>query len=88
MFWAILGNFCPMRIFSKKSGSVTPNYYIWAPNITLSFREKLMSQSRENLQTDGRVDGQTLFYETLPTEDGVQEPLVSESQVRIHQILF
>ena len=47
-----------------------------------------MSQSRENLQTDGRVDGQTLFYETLPTEDGVQEPLVSESQVRIHQILF
>ena len=70
MFWAILGHFCPMWIFSKKSGSVTPNYYIWAPNITLSFRKKLMSQSRENLQTDGRVDGETLSYETFPTEDG------------------
>ena len=29
-----------------------------------------MRQSRENLQTDGRMDGQTLFYKTLPAEDG------------------
>ena len=42
----------------------------------LSFRKKLMSQSRENLRTDarteawmeGRTHGQTLFYRTLPTE--------------------
>ena len=29
-----------------------------------------MSQSRENLQTDGRTDGQTLFYRTFPAEVG------------------
>ena len=29
-----------------------------------------MSQSRENLQTDGRMDEQTLFYKTFPAEDG------------------
>ena len=29
-----------------------------------------MSQFRENLQTDGRTDGQTLFYRTLPAEAG------------------
>ena len=27
-----------------------------------------MSQSRENLRTDERTDGQTLFYRTLPVE--------------------
>ena len=36
----------------------------------LSFRKKLMSQFRENLQTggrtDGRTDGLTLFHRTLP----------------------
>ena len=36
----------------------------------LSFRKKLMSQSQENLRTDGRTDGQTLFYRTLPAEAG------------------
>ena len=30
-----------------------------APNTILSFRKKLMSQSRENLRTDGRTDGRT-----------------------------
>ena len=32
-----------------------------------------MSQFRENLQTDGRTDGQTLFYRTLPAEAGGPE---------------
>ena len=27
-----------------------------------------MSQSRENLRTDGQMDRQTLFYRTLPAE--------------------
>ena len=44
----------------------------------LSFRKKLMNQSRENLRTDartearmeGRPHSQTLFYRTLPTEAG------------------
>ena len=39
-----------------------------ALNITLSFRKKLMSQSQENLQADGRRDSQILFYRTLPAE--------------------
>ena len=38
-----------------------------------------MSQSRENLRTDGRMDGQTLFYRTLPGEAGV--PTTSFQQV-------
>ena len=38
LFLAIFGHFCPMGIFSKKSGSVTHNY-IWAPNTMLSFRK-------------------------------------------------
>ena len=36
----------------------------------LSFRKKLMSQSQENLQTDGRMEGQTLFHGTLQAEAG------------------
>ena len=66
-FLVILGHFYPMGIFSKKSSSVTHNY-IWAPNIMLSFRKKLMNQSRENVQTGRRMDGQALFYRTLPAE--------------------
>ena len=30
------------------------------------FPENLMSQFQENLRTDGRTDGQTLFHRTLP----------------------
>ena len=44
------GHFCPMEIFSKKSGSVTRNY-IWAPWYHVSFRK--------NWWTDGRTDGRT-----------------------------
>ena len=29
-----------------------------------------MSQSRENVWMDGRTDGQTVFYRTLPAETG------------------
>ena len=29
-----------------------------------------MSQTQENLWADGRMDGQTLFYRTLPIEAG------------------
>ena len=38
------------------------------------FQKKLTSRSRENLQTDGRMDvnkdGRTLLYRTLPAEAG------------------
>ena len=57
MFLTIIGNFCQWRFFPKNP-AVTHNY-IWAPNTMLSFRKKLMSQSRENLWTDGRMDGKT-----------------------------
>ena len=58
-----------MGIFSKKIGSVTHNY-IQAPNTMLNFRKKIISKSRENLRTDGRTAGQTIFYRTLPSEAG------------------
>ena len=34
------------------------------------FQKKLMSQSGENLRTEGRADGETLFYGTIPAESG------------------
>ena len=37
----------------KKSTSVTHNT-TWASNTMLSFRKKLMNQSQENFQTEGR----------------------------------
>ena len=82
-FWAFFGLFCPMGIFSKKSGSVTHNY-IWAPNTMLSFRKtiepilrKLMDRLKDGWKDgwkDGRkgrgTDGRSLFYRTLPAEAG------------------
>ena len=59
---------CPNPDFLQKSGSVR-HKYIQAPNA--KFQKKLMSQFWENLQTDGRTDGQTLFYRTLLAEAGV-----------------
>ena len=38
-----------------------------------------MSQSRENLRTDGRMDGQALFYRTFSAEVG--GPTTSLQQV-------
>ena len=38
-----------------------------------------MSQSRENVQTDGRMDGQTLFYRILPAD--ARAPITSLQQV-------
>ena len=45
---------------------------IYGPLNHAKFQKKLMNLSRENLQTDGRMDGkmngQTLFYRTLPAK--------------------
>ena len=38
-----------------------------------------MSQSQENVRTDGRTDRQTLFYRVLPTE--ARGPTASAQQV-------
>ena len=43
------------------------------------FQKELMSQSRENLWTDGRIDGQALFYRILRAEAG--GPTTSRQQV-------
>ena len=59
--------------FFSKNQTVTHNY-IWVPNIMLSFRKKLESQSQENLRTDGTSNN--------------HQPLFSEWLVGIHQILF
>ena len=37
----------------------------WASNTMLSFRKKLMSQSRENFKMEGWKDRQTLIHRTL-----------------------
>ena len=66
VFGSFLVIFVRWGFFPKKS-AVTHNY-IWAPNSMLSFRKKLMSQFRENLRTDRRTDGRTLFYRTLLAE--------------------
>ena len=66
-FLTIFGHFCPMGIFSKKSGSVIHNY-IRAPNTML--QKKLMSQFWENVRTGGGTDGRTLFYRIFLAEAG------------------
>ena len=38
-----------------------------------------MSQSRKNLRTDGKMDGQTLFHRTFPAE--AEDPTTSLQQV-------
>ena len=53
----IFGHFCEMRIFSKKSGCQTKLYK--DPQDQVKFQKKLMTQFRENLQTNRRTDGRT-----------------------------
>ena len=43
-----------------------------------------MTQSRENLRRDGRTEGQTLFYRTLPAEAGGRKNPRSQSQLQVH----
>ena len=55
-------HFLRKNIFFEISGSAM-HKEAWA---SVSFRKKLMSQSRENLWTEGRKDEQTLIHRTLP----------------------
>ena len=44
-----------------------------------------MSQSRETYgETEGRTEGQTLFYRTLPAEAGGRKNPRSQSQLQAH----
>ena len=47
-----------------------------------------MDQSRENLRTDERMDGQTLFYSTHPAEAEGLIISLQQTTVEIRQILF
>ena len=82
----IFDHFCPIRIFSKKSSCRTQ--HMWAPNIKLSFRKKLTSQSQENERADWRRDRQNLFYMTLPAKARDKTTPFGKWLVGIHQILF
>ena len=76
-FWASFNHFFPMGFFSKKSSYHTQVYI--GPEHYAKFQKKMMSQSRENLQPDGRRDRQTLFYRTLLVE--ARYPTTSLQQV-------
>ena len=67
MFLGHFWSFLPDGDFFQKIRICQTQLFI-APNIMLIFRKKPMNQSRENLRTNGRMDGQTLFYRTLPVE--------------------
>ena len=75
-FWSFL----PYGNFFRKNPTVTHNY---GPLISCLVSKKIMSQSQENLWTDGRANRrrhrQTLFYRTLPTEAGGSNNLSSAS---------
>ena len=72
-FWAIFGQFCPMGIFSKKSGSVT-HKCILVPNTMLRFRKKKQCATSE--KTYGQTEGQTdthYFVGSFQPMPGVQQ---------------
>ena len=55
----------------------------------LSFRKKLMSQSRENLPTDGRTDAEILFYRTLPAKtEGPKTELNEDKILKKNQLVI
>ena len=63
-FWPFLVIFARWRFFPKDTA--LPHKTIYGPPTHVKFQKKLISQSRENLRTDG----QTLFYSTLSAEAG------------------
>ena len=66
-FWPFLVIFAQWGFFPKNP-AVTHNY-IWAPNTMLS-SEKTNEPIPRKRKEDGRTDGQTLSYRTLPPEVG------------------
>ena len=67
-FWVHFPNFWGKKIFLENPAlSGTTSYGFLAPCQNL---KKLMIQFKENARTDGRKEGQTLFYRTLPATAG------------------
>ena len=67
MFLAILVRFCPMGIFSQKNPALS-HTTIYGPLTSCKVSEKNYWRSHEKLWTEGKMDGQTLFYWTLSAE--------------------
>ena len=63
-FWAIFDHSLPDGNFFQKIRLCHTQLYM-DPLHHVNFQKNLMSQSRENLRTDGRTDRQTLFYRTF-----------------------
>ena len=60
MFWAIFHHFWSFLTNGDFFQKIRLCSCIWAPNTMLSkFQKKLISQSQENLQTDGKMDERT-----------------------------
>ena len=67
-FWPFLVIFARWRFFP--TDTALPHKTIYGPPTHVKLQKKLISHSRENLRTDGRTDGQTLFYRILSAEAG------------------
>ena len=65
------GHFCPMGIFSKKFWLGRTQLYM-GPYHHAKFQQKLMTQCRENLRTDGRTD-RPYFIGPFRPKPGAQE---------------
>ena len=66
-FWPIFGPLSPFlgqKDFFKKIRPCHAQQDM-GPYHRAEFQKKIMSQSQENFETDGKMDGQTLFYRTL-----------------------
>ena len=68
-FWSIFPNIWRKKFFSRNYGSIAQTSYGYlAPNQN---SEKTNANSKKTPgQKDGRKDGETLFYRTLPASDG------------------
>ena len=68
LFLAHFGPFFPIlgqkKVFPENLALSHTNFY------HAKFQKKLIIQFQENAWTEGRKDGQTLFYRTLPTTAG------------------
>ena len=70
-FLPIFGLFSQIlsHIFPPGTPAVTHSF-IWVSSTMTQFKKKLMIQLQENALTEGRTEGWTLFYRTLPATTG------------------
>ena len=70
-FWSIFPIFwAKKKIFSEKFGSVTHNFICVSSTMPKCRTNKWYNYKKTPGQTEGRNDGQTLFYRILPATSG------------------